>query len=234
MPQARKAVVTGASGLIGRELVELLLNNGVQVTAIDKVPVAHRNAQCVELDLSTNADLTPWLDQETLKARFLALSAAVHPDRVHNQPEPERKAAQDRYTGLNAAYQCLRDARSRLHHLLELEHGGKLQDVQDIPPETMDMFFQVGKLCREADQFLAEKRQVSSPLLKVQMFEQSRPLQDKLMAFVADLGGRIAKLEDELKTAPPLARLESIYRLLSYYNRWLGQLREKSVQLTLD
>ena len=26
----------------------------------------------------------PWLDAEALKARFLPLSAAVHPDRVHS------------------------------------------------------------------------------------------------------------------------------------------------------
>lgn len=76
MPQARKAVVTGASGLIGRELVELLLNNGVQVTAIDKVPVARRDVECVELDLSTNVDLTPWLDPETT-VYHMAASADV-------------------------------------------------------------------------------------------------------------------------------------------------------------
>src|SRR5688572_1414187 len=101
-----------------------------------------------------------WLDPEALKAKFLSLSATVHPDRVHGQSDAERKAAQDRYTQFNAAYQCLRDTKSRLQHLLELERGGKLQDVQQIPPETMDLFFQVGKLCREADDFLARKRQV--------------------------------------------------------------------------
>src|SRR5690349_152892 len=94
-----------------------------------------------------------WLDPEILKARFLSLSSAVHPDRVHGAPEPERKAAQERYTRLNAAYQCLRDTKLRLLHLLELHHGGKLQDVQDIPPETMSLFFEVGNLCRETDQF---------------------------------------------------------------------------------
>jgi curved DNA-binding protein CbpA len=176
----------------------------------------------------------PWLDPEALKAKFLALSATVHPDRVHGEAEGSRNVAQDRYTELNAAYQCLREPKSRLHHLLELERGGKLQDVQEIPPETMDMFFQVGKLCREADQFLAEKRQVTSPLLKVQLFERGQPFHDKLNALGGELRVRLGTLEDELKTSPPVSRLEAIYRLVSYYTRWLAQLQERSVQLTLD
>ena len=175
-----------------------------------------------------------WLDPDALKAKFLALSATVHPDRVHGQSEAERKAAQERYTQLNAAYQCLRETKSRLHHLLELERGGKLQDVQDIPLETMDMFFQVGKLCRETDAFLAEKRQVTSPLLKVQMFEQTTAWQDKLNVTGAELRTRISSLEDETKAPIPLPRLEVIYRLLSYYTRWLAQLQERTVQLALD
>ena len=176
----------------------------------------------------------PWLDPEALKAKFLSLSATVHPDRVHGQSEANRTAAQERYTQLNAAYQCLRDTKSRLHHLLQLERGGKLQDVQDIPPETMDLFFLVGKLCREVDQFLVEKRQVSSPLLKVEMFERGQLWQGKLNALAVELGGRISGLEDELKAVPSTSRLEAIYRLISYYGRWRAQLQERAVQLALD
>jgi len=76
LPQARKAVVTGAGGLIGRELVELLLRNGVEVTAIDKDPMQLREVQCVELDLSAPVDLSPWLDSETT-IYHLAASADV-------------------------------------------------------------------------------------------------------------------------------------------------------------
>lgn len=176
----------------------------------------------------------PWLDPNALKAKFLSLSAAVHPDRVHGQSEANRKAAQERYTQLNAAYQCLRDTKSRLRHFLELERGSKLQDVQEIPPETMDLFFQVGKLCRDLDGFLAKKRLITSPLLKVETFEHGQVWQGRVNELAADLRGRIATLEQELKNAPSKGRLEAIYRLFSYYTRWLGQLDERSVQLALD
>jgi curved DNA-binding protein CbpA len=177
----------------------------------------------------------PSLDPEALKAKFLSLSAAVHPDRVHNAPETDRAAAHERYTQLNAAYQCLRDTKSRLRHFLELERGARLRDVQEIPPETMDLFFRVGEVCRETDRFLAEKRQITSPLLKVQFFERGEEYRKKLENLGADLRQRIAAAEGEVVSLDPsLPRLEAIYRLLSYYGRWLSQLQERSVQLALD
>lgn len=181
-----------------------------------------------------NEPRRPWLDPEALKQKFLSLSATVHPDRVHGRPEAERQNAQQQYTELNAAYQCLRDTKSRLQHFLELERRAKLQDVQDIPPEMMDLFFQVGKLCRETDDFLKEKRQVNSPLLKVSMFERAQQWQARLDQLAGDLSRRVAALEEELKTGAGSSRLEPIYRLLSYYGRWRGQLQERRVQLVLD
>src|SRR6185503_15822413 len=176
-----------------------------------------------------------WLDPEALKAKFLSLSGSVHPDRVHAQTDDQRKAAQEHYTQLNAAYQCLRDTKSRLRHFLELNGSGKLQDVQEIPSETMELFFQVGKLCRESDAFLAEKRAVTSPLLKVRMFDRAQEWHNRLTDLAADLRARIAALEEELRASEPAsARLEAIYRLLSYFGRWLAQLQERAFQLNLD
>jgi UDP-glucose 4-epimerase len=76
LSQARKALVTGASGLIGRELVDLLLRKGVGVTAIDKAPRASSEIEYLELDLSAPVDLSPWLDSDTT-IYHLAASADV-------------------------------------------------------------------------------------------------------------------------------------------------------------
>ena len=120
-----------------------------------------------------------------LKQKFLALSAAVHPDRVHNLGEAERAAAQERYTELNTAYNCLREPKERLHHLLELELGAMPKDIQRIPSELMDLSLEVGKACREADAFLAEKAKVTSPLLQVTYFERGQEFVDKLQALAS-------------------------------------------------
>ncbi len=193
----------------------------------------------------------PWLDPELLKAKFHALSATVHPDRVHRATEMEKQAANQRYVQLNAAYQCLRESKERLQHLLELERGGKVEDVQKISPETMELFMEIGELCRETDAFLAEKASVSSPLLKVQLFERGMALTDRLNLTVEHLNGRRAALSEQIRnlnmaweTAPPVGsstrlhvlpctRLEHVYRDLSYLKRWTQQLQERLVQLSL-
>src|SRR6186713_3268751 len=95
----------------------------------------------------------PWIDAEALKQKFLPLSSAVHPDRTHNAPEAEQQEANQRYAELNAAYNKLREPRDRLLHLLELEQGTKPSDIQRIPPGTMDLFVEVGQLCRDVDAF---------------------------------------------------------------------------------
>jgi len=90
----------------------------------------------------------PWIDPDLLRQKFLALSAEVHPDRVHGAQESEKRAAQERYAELNAAYNCLREPKERLAHLLELETGAKPKQVQNVPPDLMDAFMEITNICR--------------------------------------------------------------------------------------
>ena len=190
----------------------------------------------------------PWLDPDSLKQKFLALSAQVHPDRAHNSSEAEKNAAHVRYMEINAAYNCLRDPKERLRHLLELERGSKPNDLQEIPPDLMNMFMEVSQVCRDTDAFLAEKAKVSSPLLKVQLFERSQAWTDKLTALQHTLNSWHERLISELKatdaewySAPnpdaskhtsTLQHLEELYRLFSYFNRWSAQIQERIARLS--
>ena len=193
----------------------------------------------------------PWLDADVLKARFLPLATAVHPDRVHGGPETEKAAAAERYTALNSAFNTLREPRERLLHLLELEAGAKPGDIQRIPPGTMDLFVEVGQTCRDADAFLAKKSTATSPMLKLRLMQEGLDRADTLMA----LQGRVNLLRDGLtaelqamgalwdaapaigapdrRAALPLGRLEQVYRVMSYVARWTEQLQERSVQLSM-
>ena len=193
----------------------------------------------------------PWLDGESLKSRFLAKSGDVHPDRLHQAPREEQDAATQRYAELNAAYNCLREPKDRLRHLLLLEHGAKPIGIDSVPGELMELFMEAGILCREVDAFLAERSRISSPLVKVQMFERGMDWTDKLNEFQRRLNLRRTTLEENLKrmnplwdTAPPVsdaARAESLpldvleegYRTFSYLARWTGQLQERAVKLAL-
>ena len=191
----------------------------------------------------------PWLDAEALKQKVLPLSSAVHPDRFHSAAESERQRATARYAELNAAYNILREPKERLLHLIELEAGAKPNDVQRIPPGTMDLFVEVGQLCRDVDSFIVERARVTSPLLKVQMFERGMEWTDKLQALQQRINAKRDELSAELQqmnpvwdSAPavgspqrvaalPLERLEQIYRVLSYVARWAEQIQERNVQL---
>jgi curved DNA-binding protein CbpA len=190
----------------------------------------------------------PWIDTEGLKNKFLSLSTQCHPDRVHEQGAETKQSANAKYAELNAAYQCLSNTKERLLHLILLESGAPLRDIQRIPPGTMEYFMEVAQMCKQLDLFLTERKQVTSPLLKVQLFEQSLDWSDKISALRKKLTGVSRGLEDELKElnrvwdeapsparpqALPLDRLEQIYRTLSFLSRWESQLQEKSVQLTI-
>ena len=189
-----------------------------------------------------NEPRRPWLDGDLLKQKFLTLASDLHPDRVHNASDAEKSEATKRYAELNAAYNCLLEPKSRLLHLLELESGAKPKDVQQIPPALADLFAEVANSCRSADSFLVEKSAVTSPLLQVQWFERAQEWIERLNLLQKKLGGLHEQLLGELKAADAnwltaarpelLARLEELYRLFSYFNRWSRQLQERIVRLS--
>jgi curved DNA-binding protein CbpA len=193
----------------------------------------------------------PWLDTELLHRQFLALSATTHPDRVHEAGEPERLAANQRFAALNQAYHCLRDPRERLLHLIELERGARPSDIQRLPPGTMELFLEVGQLCRHVDAFLATASTPTTPILRVSRFTQAIEWTDRLGTLLARIGANREALLAELpglnaawdaapvedsnarQRALPLEQAERLYRRLSYLGRWTAQLQERNVQLAL-
>lgn len=192
----------------------------------------------------------PWIDVDLLKKKFHQFSSTVHPDKVHDSSVSEKTAANKSYADMNAAYNCLREPKERLLHLLEVEQGEKPKDIQRIPPGTMDLFVEVGQTCRDVDAFIVEKSTVTSPLLKVQMFERAMEWTDKLNLLQQKINAKREELTAELQqmnsiweSAPavgsperlkalPLERLEQIYRVFSYIARWTEQIQERSVQLS--
>jgi DnaJ-domain-containing protein 1 len=193
-----------------------------------------------------NQPRRPWLDADSLKQKFLALSARLHPDRIHSASADDKIEATRKFTELNAAYNCLAEPKQRLLHLLELELGAKPKDIQTIPAALADLFAEVANTCREADGFLAEKNRVTSPLLQVMMFERGQGWVEKLNGLQKKLNALHGQLDGELKTLDGqwmqkeaalrlkiLNKLEELYRLFSYFNRWNGQINERVVQLSL-
>jgi DnaJ-domain-containing protein 1 len=185
----------------------------------------------------------PWIEPETLKAKFLALSAKTHPDRSHQASDGDRLSANRDFTALNSAYNCLREPKDRLRHLLQLETGGKPADIRPVEGGLMDWHFEVGSLCKSADAVIAQNHSANSPLAKVRHFERAQEEIEKLSAMRARLDGMRVELLAEVQAMnpawesaaaeKPLARLDEIYRLLGYLGKWTEQIQERTVQLSI-
>jgi curved DNA-binding protein CbpA len=191
----------------------------------------------------------PWLDAEELKSKFLLLSSSLHPDRFHNAPADEKEKAGQSYSNLNTAYNTLREPKDRLLHLIELEQGKQPSDIQRIPPGTMDLFVEVGQVCRDADGFLKEKPVEVSPMLRLKVMQESMEwteklsdLQTKIHTLRKSLENELSQMNPKWEFAPPpgnperlaqlpMERLEQIYRTFSYVSRWTEQIQERTVQL---
>jgi len=192
-----------------------------------------------------NEPRRPWLEADLLKQKFLALSANLHPDKIHSASDAEKNVTAKQFAELNAAYNSLLEPKTRLLHLLELELGAKPKDIQTIPAALADLFAEVSMVCRNADTFLAEKSKVTSPLLQVQSFERGQDWVEKLNLLQKKLNELRGQLTDELKSLDAkwisteavsrkeiLPKLEELYRLFGYLNRWNGQIQERVVQLS--
>lgn len=187
----------------------------------------------------------PWLDSDSLKHKFLARSAEVHPDRVHGADAGTKATAQQRYAELNSAYLCLREPRDRLRHLLELELGHKPSNLQEMSPELADLFMQIAPVFRQVDGFLAKYAALTSPLLRAQCFGEVQQftdrltgLQQSLMQRQDELLARLEGLDQSWASAPGrrtelLPELESICRRMGFLSSWSGQFQERLLRLML-
>jgi curved DNA-binding protein CbpA len=191
----------------------------------------------------------PWSDPDALKTKFLSLSAQIHPDRMHGATPEAQKTAQEQFTELNAAYQCLREPRDRLKHLVELETGRRPQDLQNIEPELMGFFMEVTRLCREADDFHASASKADSPLLRVRQFQEAQELTEHLRGMQDAISSRNSGLLKELKTLDEkwdssthggagerealVGQIQRLSHLFGFCARWSAQVQERIVQLAV-
>jgi DnaJ-class molecular chaperone len=181
----------------------------------------------------------PALDGDALKERFARATGETHPDKFAQAPEVEKAEAGARYSELNQAYQTLIDPRARLLALYELTKGEKPRDIQRIPPGTMDLFKEVGEMCRALDDFLEKKSATTGRLERAGMMSEELTLQDGLTALRMKLEEFAATVEVELKALDLKWRggekdfnaLEAVYRKYSYITRWRQQLEEREIAL---
>ena len=191
----------------------------------------------------------PWLDPELLQNRFTALSARLHPDKVNASAKSDQVEANDRFADLNLAFQTLRETKSRLGHLIQLESGAAPAALEQVSNESANLFFQVSSLCREVDRFLEEKNKSVSPMMKAAHFAKALEWTDRLQAIQQVIQEKRSAVEESahqlndawsadnessaISKAEAVERLKEFYAKLGYFIRWNAQLQERIVQLAV-
>jgi hypothetical protein len=177
----------------------------------------------------------PWLDLEKLKNRFHILAAARHPD-------TDSTADGEQFASLNASYAVLRDHASRLRHLLELEHPGAIAASAQVPADLADLFMKVAEEQR-AIRTVAAARDATAPALMKALREQQRAVVEAgarkvLEALEKEHARAIEEVREldrlwSLEAAPVVARLAQVQIRLAYLGRWITDLREALLELSL-
>ena len=186
----------------------------------------------------------PWLDGDELKEQFQARSTAAHPDRIHNATPEEKAGATQRFTVLNAAFNCLKEPRHRVRHLVELELGRKPGDLKNVPGELVDAFMQIAATGRTVETLARERAQIQSPMLQAEFFERVQPqleILESLQKRISDLEARAieqlrgldAAWDHSDQRAVLLPQLEELAQTLGFHGRWRAQLQEAHLRLTL-
>ena len=190
----------------------------------------------------------PWLDVDQLKQRFHQLSIDIHPDRSLNDTVDVKREHQREFVIINSAFQCLRDTKLRVRHLLELERGCVSENVQSVPSEMTDWFTEVGLICRKVDLFLEKKEKQDSPILQVALMAEGMLLNDEISKTHQKLQAELMKIDEALKLLNPqwdqvgadsvgrvdelpIAELGAIAQRLSFWVKWRAQLGERSSRL---
>lgn len=184
---------------------------------------------------------SPWLDPAEVKTRFVQLSASAHPDRLYHADDVTRADATNRYSDLNAAQRCLADPRLRLRHLVELETGQVPPDVGAVPPHISDLFFTVANALRTADELIRRNKRANSPMVKAQMMKKIVGEVESLRGTIGNLERQRCALDEQCKGLADewnsgsrgTDELTGLHRDYSYLNRWIDQMNERILQLSI-
>jgi curved DNA-binding protein CbpA len=173
----------------------------------------------------------PWLDPETLKAKYHRLTSEQHPDVA---------GATADFSAINTAYQTLSDPAARLRHLLELESPQSLSRTQSVPGDIALFFTPVAEACQSVDTFLKKYAASTSPLTRALLSPEQYNLQETLEQTIADLQQKQLALLSRVTDADTLwqtnrhAALQLIpplWQSLGYITKWLSTLRESLFNL---
>jgi DnaJ-domain-containing protein 1 len=193
-------------------------------------------------------DRNPWLDPQELKDRYVQRAKEAHPDHKIDTENSESESGQEA-ASINQAFKTLENSATRIAHFLILETGHDVTQDRNVPEELISLFMDLGPLFQQADQLIRKVKNETSQILRARHFIAASPLLTKLSniqsGIVASLQSSEEKakevqkawLNKELRQDPKsrkeiLQALTKIYGTISFSQRWLDTINEKSFELT--
>jgi curved DNA-binding protein CbpA len=179
----------------------------------------------------------PWLEPDELKQKYHRLTLAAHPD-TKAEPSPN-----DVFAELSKGYRTLSDPTQRLLHLLTLEGHAPATNAQAVPPDLADLFMSIGLLNQQIDLVIRKLAAATSGLAKSMLTHELLEVQMRVKDHVDRLReiydvhlDRLQNLNDTWTSnrTRALFQVAEIYGTITYLSRWIDQLEEKRVQLSLS
>ena len=178
----------------------------------------------------------PWIEPNELKEKYHRLTLASHPD------TGTESTSTDAFADLNKAYRTLSDPRQRLWYLLTLEGHTPTANAQSVPNDLADIFLDAGRLNQQIDSLTRKQTEATTGLAKSiltrELLEIQMQLKDQLeplRPLYKEQLEQLQSLNDMWSSDRACARshIAEIYGRITYLSRWIEQLEEKRVQLSL-
>jgi curved DNA-binding protein CbpA len=177
----------------------------------------------------------PWLEPNILKEKHHELTRRGHPD-------VRGKDVSGKFEEINEAYRILAEPKLRIQHLLQLE--GKASPTKDrsIPSDLQELFLQIGTLCQMSQRIFAQIGEDSAVLARslaksdlLQFQKQTEQLLEQLSRSYDECLGELRSSNEiwNKKQHEAVSQLQRLHDRMAYLSRWIAQLKEMKLQLTL-
>ena len=177
----------------------------------------------------------PWLEPNVLKEKHHELTRRIHPD-VRGQESAEQ------FEDVNEGYRILADPRLRIQHLLALEHDVTPAGDRPPPADLQEFFLQIGTLSQTVQRVLAQMGEGSGVLTRslaktdlLQLQRQTEQLSEQLSRSYESCLTELQILNEiwKKKLDETVSQLQRLHDRIAYLSRWIAQLKEMELQLTL-
>jgi curved DNA-binding protein CbpA len=177
----------------------------------------------------------PWFDENALREKFHQLARRSHPDTLGE--------TNIEFASLSEAFRVLSDPKMRLQHLLQLEHNAPTSDENVLPKDLEEFFPNITAVIQTADDLLKRMRATTNALSRSLFKSELLTIQNQVAQSIARLSELYEQTTSELRAldeswatvpSPDFSQLRQLYLKISYLSRWITQLEEKKLQLSLS